>query len=555
MSPSLGARAREPLDALREVAANPGLLRLELGSLAWTAADLMYVVGLAVLAYEAGGTAAVALLAIVRALPSVVLVPVLLAATNAFPRDRLLWLVVAARVACLVVLTALVFGDALLVAIYVLTGIDAVAGGLLRPLRATLTPALARSAEELVAANVATTTGDALGAMLGPGGAALVLVAGDVPATFVAGTIVMTVSLALVFPIKAAPDIAPRAVVPTDDGARRAGGSSVMESVRALLAMPHARLIVLLFAGQRFVRGAINVALVAAAFDLLRIGDSGVGVLTSAIGLGGLVGGAVALGLVGRPRLAPAFAAGLIAWGGGILASGVIPNLAFVVVALAIAGIGKTALDTAGFTLLQRTVPNDQRSNVFGLLEGVISAALAVGPIAAAVLVDTIGAGWALIVAGALPLALTIASWPVLRSADDAAVIPQPALRLLTGVAMFRPLQLTTLETLAGQMVLRDAPAGSDVIRQGDQGDTFYIVDAGRLATVIDGTSVNELGPGDSFGEIALLQSTARTATVTALEDSRLVELAREPFLAAVSSSGDSAAAAAGVVAARLASA
>jgi MFS family permease len=550
----LSGRFAPPLDALRQVAANPGLLRLELGSLAFTAADLMYVVGLAVLAYESGGTAAVALVAIIRSLPSVVLVPWLLAATDAIPRDRLLRLVVATRVACLAVATGLVIGDALVFAIYLIAGIDAVAGGLLRPLRATLTPALARSAEELVAANVATTTGDALGAILGPGGAALVLVAGDVPATFLAGTIVMIVALGLVFPIKAAPDIAPRTPPRTGEGSPQAHRSSVAESVRALVAMPYARLIVLLFAGQRFVRGVINVALVAAAFDLLQIGDSGVGVLTSAIGLGGLVGGAVALVLVGRERLAPAFAAGLIAWGGGILASGVVPNLAFVVVALAIAGIGKTTLDTAGFTLLQRTVPNDRRSNAFGLLEAVIAAALAAGPVAAALLVDAVGAGWTLVVAGALPVALTVVSWPVLRSADDAAVIPQPALRLLTGVAMFRPLQLTTLETLAGRMILRDAPAGTDVIRQGEQGDTFYIVDSGRLTTIIDGTAVNELGPGDSFGEIALLRASERTATVRALEDGRLVELAGEPFLAAVASSGDSTAAADAVVTARLAS-
>ena len=206
----LAARLGPPLDALRQVAANPGLFRLELGSLAFGAADLMYVVGLAVLAYEAGGTAAVAVLAIIRALPSVVLVPMLLAATDAIPRDRLLRLVVATRVACLVVATALVIGDAFLFAIYLLAGIDAVAGGLLRPLRATLTPALARSAEELVAANAVTTTGDALGAILGPGGAALILVAGDVPAALVAGTIVMIVALGVVFPIKAAPDISTR---------------------------------------------------------------------------------------------------------------------------------------------------------------------------------------------------------------------------------------------------------------------------------------------------------------------------------------------------------
>jgi MFS family permease len=316
--------------------------------------------------------------------------------------------------------------------------------------------------------------------------------------------------------------------------------------------MPYARLIVLLFAGQRFVRGVINVALVAAAFELLRIGDSGVGVLTSAIGLGGLLGGAVALGLVGQPRLAPAFVAGVIAWGAGILAAGIVPNLFLVVAVLAVAGIGKTALDTAGFTLLQRTVPNDQRSNVFGLLEAVISAALAAGPVAAAVLIGAVGAGWTLVVAGALPLILATVAWPVLRSADEAAVIPQPALRLLANVPMFRPLQLTTLETLAGHMTVREATGGTDVIRQGEEGATFFIVDSGRLATVVDGTVVGELGPGDSFGEIALLRASLRTATVRALEDSRLVDLDGEAFLAAVASTGDSAAAADAVVQRRL---
>ena len=540
MPPRLSARFRPTISALRQISTNQSLLRLQLGSVLWSAADGMYVVGLAVLAYQHGGTTAVALVAISRALPSVFIIPWLLAATEAMPRDRLLRLGLATRVACLLVSTVLVIGDQLPIVIYLLAAIDAVAGAHLRPFRAILQPALARSTEELVAANVATTTGDALAAMLGPGGAALLLLAGDVPATYVAGTLMMALALVAVFPVRAAPKIDAKARAVPGGGAAPGSRRSVRQSVRDLLAMPHARLIVLLFGGQRFVRGVITVALVAAAFDVLQIGDAGVGVLTSAIGLGGLLGGAVALGLVGRTRLAPAFAAGLIAWGGGILASGAFTNLLLVVVALAIAGIGKTALDTSGYTLLQRTVPNDKRSGVFGLLEGVIAAAFAAGPVAAAVLVDAIGADWTLILIGALPLVLVAVSWPTLRSTDDAAVVPQPAFQLLTGVAMFRPLQLTTLETLASEMVRRDAPAGSDVVRQGDQGDSFYIVVSGRLATLIDGTQVNELGPGDSFGEIALLRSTERTATVRALEDTRLVELAGEPFLAAITSTGES---------------
>ena len=91
------------------------------------------------------------------------------------------------------------------------------------------------------------------------------------------------------------------------------------------------------------------------------------------------------------------------------------------------------------------------------------------------------------------------------------------------------------------------------MIRQGEQGDTFYIVVSGRLATFVDGRQVRELRPGDSFGEIALLRDSERTATVRALEDSDLVELGRVPFLAAVSSVDASLTAADEVVRGRLA--
>jgi CRP-like cAMP-binding protein len=68
----------------------------------------------------------------------------------------------------------------------------------------------------------------------------------------------------------------------------------------------------------------------------------------------------------------------------------------------------------------------------------------------------------------------------------------------------------------------------------------------------VDGAAAPELGPGDAFGEIALLRDVPRTATVAALEDTRLLALEREHFLAAVTGHPDSTAAADEVVGARL---
>ena len=134
-------------------------------------------------------------------------------------------------------------------------------------------------------------------------------------------------------------------------------------------------------------------------------------------------------------------------------------------------------------------------------------------------------------------------------------MIPEPAFRLLSGVAMFRPLQLTTIEQLAEGARKELAKAGEEVIRQGEPGHTFYIVASGRLEARVDGYLTGELRPGDSFGEIALVRDTNRTATGRAIERSALVVIDRELFLAAVTSHSESLEAADHVVEARLAGA
>ena len=73
---------------------------------------------------------------------------------------------------------------------------------------------------------------------------------------------------------------------------------------------------------------------------------------------------------------------------------------------------------------------------------------------------------------------------------------------------------------------------GDEVIRQGDEGETAYVITSGRVEVLQDGNKPGELGDGDSFGEIALLSNVRRTATVRCLTACELTVLARDDFRA-----------------------
>ena len=85
----------------------------------------------------------------------------------------------------------------------------------------------------------------------------------------------------------------------------------------------------------------------------------------------------------------------------------------------------------------------------------------------------------------------------------------------------------------------REVRAGEAVITEGDVGDRFYIVEFGRTTATHNGQVLSTQKPGDPFGEIALLRDVPRTATVTADEDSVLLYLEREEFLAAVTGNSE----------------
>src|SRR5262249_18831293 len=96
---------------------------------------------------------------------------------------------------------------------------------------------------------------------------------------------------------------------------------------------------------------------------------------------------------------------------------------------------------------------------------------------------------------------------------------------------LFAPLPNVLRERIATQIEIVDVAAGDVVMYQGEYGDSFYVVEEGKLEVFVDGHQVRSLGPNDFFGELALLADTPRTATVRATTDGRLWVLRRHAFL------------------------
>jgi hypothetical protein len=530
--------------ALRRVFANPDIRRAELAWMTGYAAEWAWLVALFVYAFGTGGVAAVGLIGLLRTLPAAVLAPAISSLTDRLPRHRVLLGVHLGRAAVIGVATTSVLAGWPSAIVFAIAPIDGLLGVLHRPTHLALIPSLARAPEELVASNAASSTLEAVGTFIGPVIGGGLLASGVTWLTFGVPSVGFLVAAAGVAGIRPA-----QALRRT----RAAGVIGVLVGgARALVDYPHAALLIGLFGAQILVRGILNVLLVVTSVELLSLGEEGVGYLNAAVGAGGFVGALLAMSLVGRARLAPPFLLGLVLWGMPILLIGVVPVAAMAVIGLGVLGAGNAVLDVSGFTMIQRSVPNDVRGRVFGTMEAILMLGLGLGSAIAPLLVVALGTRGALIAAGALLPALALIAAGRVRRADDMAVIPERELSLLRGVPMFRWLPLTVLEQVAADAVPIHISSGTTIIDEGEVGDRFYVLAEGEAETTVHGRVVRRMLPGDSFGEIALLRNVRRTATVTATGEALAYVLDRDAFVFAVTGDHSSLAAAEEVIGERL---
>ncbi len=520
----MAGRRAAPLHALRRTARDPRLLRVQLAWSLGIIASWTVTVALAVVAYDAGGTPAVALAVLARTLPSLVAGPVLGALIDRTSPTSCL--AASALVGAVGSAGAALAGGSL-VAVVLLVTLVALATLVFRAAQSAVLPELVDDPAELTAANVMSSAVEAVGVFAGPALAGLLLAVSGPSAAFGTASALLAAAALLLARRPRRRSRAPR----RSDGGKGGGA-------RSLLAVPAARLLLLLVVAQTVVSGALAVLYPALAVDVLEIELSAVGLLTAAFGLGGVGASLGLFALAGSRRLGVLTAGALLLWALPLLAVPALPELLAVGVLLAVVGAGNALFDVTCITLLQRAVPAALLGRAFGWLETAVVLGLGVGAAVVAPLERAVGASAALAVLAGLLLAVTLAVLQPLRRLDAALTAPVRQVAVLRALPPFALLPTLEVERLALRLEQVERAAGEVVVRQGEPGTTYFVVEQGDLEVEVDGAVAAHLHQGDAFGEVALLRAGVRTATVTARTRVVLWSLDGAVFLAALQTGG-----------------
>jgi CRP-like cAMP-binding protein len=508
------------LDPLRVLIANRSLAWLLIAFGAVTVAEWGYVTALAIDAFRLRGGVAVGLVGFrlfFAAASSFLCIPFV----ERHPGGRMMTAIALTRAAIVGVSCLLASRGGFLVALLSLVALDAVVSALYRPTQSVLLPILARSPKELAASSAGLSTVKTLSQAVGG-------IAGGLLMEFTTPAVVFGGAAAIFLGAAAATSRFIRVKRPNTAGTST-GLLDVVRDTLAVVRRGHVAGIVIVSGLRTFVRGMWLATAVIASLRLLHAGSAGVGLLMLAAGVGSLAAVPLSASLIGRSRLGTPAAVALISCG---IPLGLIAGVPILDVALLLVtawGVGMAVADVATSSLLLRMLPGPLLPRATGAIESSKLALEGIGALFAPFLVAEIGVRGALVVAG-------------LPRVDADASERSKVLELLHGAPCLEPLDMVSLDSLASRVVPMEVSGNTDVVRQGEAGDCFYVIESGTADVLIDDYRVGRVTTNGSFGEKALLRNTPRTATVRAVGEMKLFVLSREDFLTAITGRDDSAA-------------
>jgi Cyclic nucleotide-binding domain len=488
------------------------LRRLCLASGGFRLAELGVWIALTAYAYTAGGVREASLVMVAELVPATVFALAVGRFIHRYgPAPVLRWGLAVQGLSMLATAVLLRQGDN--IGAYAFAIVSATAVTSTRPAQSVLIPILVDGPDDLTAANV----------FLGSVRAAVIMTAVGSWAVFAVMSVVVAASTAMVWTL-------PNTVVSGEDDEE-----SVIAGIQAVAHEPGPRVMVLAVAAYYMVIGALDVLAVVIAVQLLGKSESFAGWVTTAIGVGCIVAGAVTVALIGRRWIAPWVLVSGFAIGLALVAVSLVGSLLGASILLLVAfGVATTTFELTALMLLQRVSRLDLIGQVFALVEALQMAMLAVGAAIVPLAVRWFGSRWSPAAVGVLFIVVVAAMGTKIVLIDRHARVPITEMAVLRATPLFAALPGPALETVAREARWIEAAAGVEIVRQGDPGMEFFVVVSGRLAVFIDGVARATLERGDGFGEIALIRDVPRTATVCATTDAALLVVDRDPFLTAV---------------------
>lgn len=509
---------------------NRDLARLVFGWAGMTYATWAYAIALGVYAFDSGGATAVGVAALVRLLPGALASPFAGLLGDRHSRRLVLTLSALFSGLAIALSAGAAYADAPIWVVYVLAGLFTIASTPYIPAEGGLLPQVARTPQELSAANVTRSQMDNIGFLAASLSTGILLALSDPEAVFAAAAVTGVLTAGVLFTLR-------RDERPVYDEEDEDASGTLRQAAlgfRALLSDPKMRLVGVLLTLLVFIEGALDVMIVVVALELLDLGEGSVGWFNASWGVGALVAGGGLAVLLDRGNLAAGLTVGCLVMGAAVALPGAWPVLPAAYLAFFLVGFGYTFIEVAARTLLQRLGSDETLSRVIGFLETSRLLAMAMGSIAAPVLVALLGVRGALVAIGSLLPLLVLLRWRALRKFEIGTPVSERHYNVLRGVSIFAPLPVDSLEGVSRALVEVEAVAGQEVITQGDHGDRFYLIDEGEVEVFEDGEFKRNQAAGEGFGEIALLRDVPRTATVKATRATKLLALERADFIETV---------------------